>query len=149
MRVAFASDHAGFELKRQLLELLAARHDLIDLGTDSTEPVDYPDFAAKLGEFIRDGCAERGILVCGSGAGAAIAANKLTGIRAALAHDVYTAHQSVEHDDANIIVFGARVIAVPLAQDLAGTFLAASFSGADRHRRRLAKISTLETRERS
>jgi RpiB/LacA/LacB family sugar-phosphate isomerase len=149
MRIALASDHAGFPLKQRLLELLALDQlDLVDLGTDSDEPVDYPDFAEKIGEFVRRGDAERGILICGSGAGAAIAANKLSGIRAALAHDMYTAHQAVEHDDANIIVFGARVISAMIALDLARTFLAASFTGNDRHRRRLAKIAAIEDRER-
>lgn len=147
MRVALASDHAGFRLKQRLLEFLAAEgHELLDLGTDSEEPVDYPDFAAKLGEFVRNGQAERGILICGSGASAAIAANKLDGVRAALAHDVYTAHQSVEHDDANVLALGARVIGTMLALDLACAFLAARFGGEERHRRRLAKIRELERR---
>ncbi|MEX2210384.1 MAG: RpiB/LacA/LacB family sugar-phosphate isomerase [Gaiellaceae bacterium] len=147
MRVALASDHAGLRLKQQLLKELAGEAELFDLGTDSEEPVDYPDIAARLSDFVRAGDAERGILICGSGAGASIAANKIGGIRAALAHDVYTAHQAVEHDDANIIVFGARVIAPPLALDLARTFLAASYTGAERHVRRLAKITALEARE--
>lgn len=148
MRVAFASDHAGFALKRELIARLGDdSHELVDLGTDDEQPVDYPDFADALGQYVRAGRAERGVLICGSGAGAAIAANKLDGVRAALAHDAYTAHQAVEHDDANVLALGARVVGTMLALDLLRTFLAARFSGAERHRRRLRKIEQLEDRE--
>ena len=118
--------------------------DVIDLGTFSTEPVDYPDIAAAVGEAVRDGRADRGILVCGSGAGASIAANKLRGIRAAVATDTYTAHQSVEHDDANVLALGSRVIGVALARELVGAFIGASFSGDERHTRRIAKVIAFE-----
>ncbi len=145
MRVAIGADHAGYELKEELGSSLAASgFDVIDLGTFSTEPVDYPDIAAAVGEAVRDGRADRGILVCGSGAGASIAANKLHGIRAALAHDTYTAHQSVEHDDANVLALGSRVIGIELASEVVRAFLAAEFSGKERHLRRVEKISALE-----
>lgn len=145
MRVAIGSDHAGFELKTDLVAFVASLgHEPIDLGTDSTEPVDYPDFAQAVGEAVRGGEAERGIIVCGSGAGAAIAANKLHGIRAALAHDTYTAHQAVEHDDVNVIAVGSRVIGVELAHEVVRSFLGARFSGEERHARRLAKVQALD-----
>ena len=143
-RVAIGADHAGYPLKEYLLRSLGDEHDLVDIGTHSTNPVDYPDFAAAVGETVRNGDAERGIVVCGSGAGAAITANKLTGIRAALAHDHYTAHQAVEHDDANVLCLGGRVIGEDVAIDLVRTFLGATFSGELRHVRRVAKISHLE-----
>ncbi len=145
MRVAIGADHAGYQLKEDLSSSLAeSGFDVIDLGTFSTEPVDYPDIAAAVGEAVRDGRADRGILVCGSGAGAAIAANKLHGIRAALAHDTYTAHQSVEHDDANVLALGSRVIGIELASEIVRTFLAAEFTGEERHARRVKKIEALE-----
>ena len=144
MRVAIAADHAGYPLKESLARALGDEHDFIDLGTDSTDPVDYPDFAVAVGESVRGGAAERGIVVCGSGAGAAITANKLAGIRAALAHDNYTAHQSVEHDDANVLCLGGRVIGEDVAIELVRTFLSATFSGKPRHLRRIAKIARLE-----
>ena len=145
MRVAIGADHAGYQLKEDLgLSLAESGFDVIDLGTFSTEPVDYPDIAAAVGEAVRDGRADRGILVCGSGAGAAIAANKLHGIRAALAHDTYTAHQSVEHDDANVLALGSRVIGIELASEIVRTFLAAEFTGEERHARRVKKIEALE-----
>jgi RpiB/LacA/LacB family sugar-phosphate isomerase len=117
---------------------------VLDLGADSAEPSDYPDFAAAVGRAVVEGRAERGVLVCGSGVGAAVAANKLAGIRAGLCHDTYSAHQGVEHDDMNVLVLGSRVIGHELAQELAAAFLKASFSGEERHRRRLAKVAALE-----
>lgn len=145
MRIAIGADHAGYQLKEDLGSSLAASgFDVIDLGTFSTEPVDYPDIAAAVGEAVRDGRAERGILVCGSGAGASIAANKLHGIRAALAHDTYTAHQSVEHDDANVLALGSRVVGTELAGEVVRAFLAAAFTGEERHLRRVNKIAALE-----
>ena len=119
MNVAIAADHGGFPLKGRLAEVIRrSGNEVLDLGTDSEEPVDYPDFALALGRAVRDGQAERGVLICGSGAGAAIAANKLRGIRAALAHDCYTAHQMVEHDDVNVCCLGARVVGIELAADI-------------------------------
>ena len=144
MRVAIGADHAGYPLKEYLARALGDEHDFIDLGTDSTDSVDYPDFAVAVGESVRSGNAERGIVVCGSGAGAAITANKLAGIRAALAHDNYTAHQAVEHDDANVLCLGSRVIGVNVAVELVRTFLGATFSEEPRHLRRIAKIVQLE-----
>lgn len=145
MRIAIASDHAGFTLKQDLAaRLAAAGHEVEDLGAHSTDPVDYPDAAAAVAVALADGRAERGILICGSGAGASIAANKHAGIRAAVCHDHYSAHQAVEHDDMNVLCLGARVIGDEVARELAGTFLAARFSGEERHRRRLAKIAAIE-----
>jgi RpiB/LacA/LacB family sugar-phosphate isomerase len=145
MQVAVAADHAGFELKQRVLQWLRANgYAALDLGTDSQKPVDYPDFAAALGRAILDGRAERGVLLCGSGVGASVAANKLPGIRAGLCHDTYSAHQGVEHDDMNVLTLGARVIGVELALELVRAFLGASFSGAERHVRRLEKIKALE-----
>ena len=146
MRVAIAADHAGFELKQHLACWLRENgHDVIDLGTTSTEPVDYPDYAAAVGHAVVDGRAERGIVVCGSGVGASVAANKLPGVRAGLCHDTYSAAQGVEHDDINVLVLGARVIGPSLAETLVRAFLAARFSGAERHVRRLAKVRALES----
>jgi ribose 5-phosphate isomerase B len=145
MRVAIGADHAGFELKGFIIHHLAqAGHELVDVGTHSREPVDYPDYARAVAQAILSGGTERGILVCGSGVGACVAANKLTGIRAGLCHDTYSAHQGVEHDDINMLCLGARVIGPELALELVSTFLAARFSGEERHRRRLAKIEALE-----
>ena len=145
MRVAIGADHAGFELKEGLAPRLRdAGYDLVDLGTDSLESVDYPDFAAAVGRAVVSGAAERGIIICGSGAGAAIAANKLTGVRCTLAHDTYSAHQSVEHDDANLLALGARVVGIELGWEVAQAFLGARFTGEDRHLRRLAKVAELE-----
>ncbi len=146
MRIAIAADHAGFALKQQLLPVLAEfGHEAIDLGTDTTDPVDYPDYAEAVADAVRDGRAERGVLICGSGVGASVAANKVPGIRAGLCHDTYSAHQGVEHDDMNVLVLGARVIGPELARELVGHFLSAGFSGADRHRRRLAKVKAIES----
>ena len=145
MRVVLGSDHAGFEMKKKLIEhVRGIGHEVLDVGTDSDAPVDYPDYAEAVALAILKGQAERGILICGSGVGAAIAANKIPGIRAATCHDCYSAHQAVEHDNANILVLGARVIGLELAYDLVWMFLAARFSGAERHLRRLAKLSELE-----
>lgn len=145
MRIAIAADHAGYELKEHLAKVVAgAGHAVTDLGTHSTEPVDYPDYAAAVAKAVLTGRVERGIVVCGSGAGAAIAANKVKGIRAAMAHDTYTAHQCVEHDDANVLALGSRVIGAKLAEEIALAFLQARFSGAERHVRRVAKIAALE-----
>lgn len=145
MRVAIAADHAGYQLKERLVRLMAAAgHAVTDLGTHDEAPVDYPDIAAAVARTVMAGRAERGIVVCGSGAGAAIAANKITGVRCAQAHDTYTAHQAVEHDDANLIALGSRVIGSDLAADIVTSFLGARFSGEERHLRRLAKIRALE-----
>jgi len=145
MRIALAADHAGFRLKQQVADHLAkAGHEVIDLGTDSTQPVDYPDYAVAAGTAVLEGKAERGVIICGSGAGAAVAANKLAGIRASLAHDTYTAHQAVEHDDLNVLALGARVIGEALATEIVDSFVAARFSGDERHRRRLAKLRAIE-----
>ena len=148
MRVAVGADHAGFQLKEDLAKLLAEQgYAVLDMGTHSELPVDYPDYAAAVGRAVRDGRADRGVLVCGSGAGAAIAANKIKGVRAALAHDTYTAHQSVEHDDANVMVVGSRVIGPALAEEVATAFLLARFTGEERHVRRLDKVKALEAEE--
>jgi RpiB/LacA/LacB family sugar-phosphate isomerase len=150
VRIAFAADHAGARLKDELVATLAAKdgHELIDLGGDGSDPNDdYPDFAQRLGEAVRDGRAERGILICGSGVGAAIAACKMHGIRAAICHDTYSAHQGVEHDDMNVLVLGSRIIAIELAVECSRAFLAATFSGEERHKRRLAKVLAIEAAE--
>ena len=145
MRVVIGADHAGFELKENLVEYVReSGHQVLDIGTYSTEPVDYPDFAEAVGKALLDGQADRGVLVCGSGVGASVAANKLPGIRAGLCHDTYSAHQGVEHDDMNMLVLGARVIGAELARELIRAFLGAEFTGEERHRRRLNKIAALE-----
>jgi ribose 5-phosphate isomerase B len=145
LRVALAADHAGFELKGELIRLVRdLGHEAVDLGTHSTAPVDYPDYAVALAEAIVGGGADRGVLACGSGVGASVAANKIPGIRAGLCHDTYSAHQGVEHDDMNVIVLGGRVIGSALAAELVTAFLRARFSGEERHVRRLAKITDIE-----
>jgi ribose 5-phosphate isomerase B len=145
MKIALAADHAGFELKQELLAFVRELgHETLDLGTQNTQPVDYPDYAEAVGLAVRDGRAERGILICGSGVGASVAVNKIPGIRGGLCHDVYSAHQGVEHDDMNVLVLGSRVIGSALAKDLIRIFLGATFSGEERHRRRLEKIRGLE-----
>ena len=147
MRIAIGADHAGFEMKRDLADYLAGcGHQVIDLGTNSAAPVDYPDISAAVAEAVRGGQAERGIVVCGSGAGAAIAACKFPGIRAAVCHDAYSARQAVEHDDLNVLCLGSRVIGASLARTLVDAFLAASFSGDERHVRRVGKIAAIEAR---
>jgi len=149
MRVAFAADHGGAELKAELLARLAdAGHEFVDLGGDGSDPTDdYPDVARRLAHAIRDGEADRGILVCGSGIGASVAANKVRGVRAAIAHDTYSARQGVEHDDMNVLCLGGRVIGPEPALECARAFLAARFSGQERHARRLAKVLAIEAEE--
>jgi ribose 5-phosphate isomerase B len=148
MRIAFSADHAGAALKDELLRRVAAAgtgHEYIDLGGDGSDPTDdYPDFARLLGEAIATGEAERGILICGSGVGASVAANKIRGIRAAVCHDTYSAHQGVEHDDMNVLTLGARVIGPEVAIECALAFLGATFTGEARHRRRLDKVLAME-----
>ena len=147
MRLALSSDHAGYELKRDLAAILGQKgHAVLDLGTHSTAPVDYPDAAESVAQALRNGDADRGIIVCGSGAGVSIAANKFPGVRAAVCHDTYTAHQAVEHDDMNVLCLGARVIGASLAQDIVAAFLGAMFSGEPRHQRRLDKVLAFEKR---
>ncbi len=148
MRLAVAADHAGFALKERIAAYLKeSGHQVLDLGTHSTEPVDYPDYAEALGRAVRDELVERGILICGSGVGASVAVNKLAGIRGGLCHDTYSAHQGVEHDDMQVLVLGARVVGVELAFELVRAFLGAKFSGEERHRRRVEKIERIEVRE--
>jgi ribose 5-phosphate isomerase B len=146
VRVAVAFDHRGVQLRDEVLATVAdLGHDLVDLGTDTAAVrIDYPDKAREIGEAIKSGDAERGILVCGSGVGAAIAACKIAGIRAAICHDVYSAHQGVEHDDMNVICLGSEVIGPALARDLVGTFLGARFDGGERYVKRLEKIEAME-----
>ena len=145
MKIACAFDHAGFPLKPVVLEtLIAAGHEPIDLGTNSTDPVDYPDTARTACEAVIGGEAERAVVVCGSGAGVAVAACKFPGIRAATAHDTYTAHQSVEHDDVNVLCLGARVIGPSYAAEIIAAYAGAEFSGDERHVRRLRKIEAIE-----
>ena len=146
MRIAFAADHAGAELKSELLIRLAPLgHELIDLGGDGSDPEDdYPDYSLALAKAILDGRADRGILVCGSGVGASIAASKMPGVRAGLCHDYYSAGQGVEHDDMNVLALGARVIGIETAVSCSTAFLAATFSGAARHVRRVAKVRAIE-----
>jgi len=147
MRVVIGSDHAGFELKQLLAEhLRQAGHQVLDVGTRDTRPVDYPDFAEAVSAKVVGADAERGVLICGSGVGASVAANKIPGIRAGLCHDTYSAHQGVEHDDMNVLVLGARVIGSELARELVTAFLKAKFSGEERHRRRLDKVLAIEAR---
>lgn len=147
MRIAVSADHAGFEMKRDLAAALSAQgHEVLDLGTHSTAAVDYPDCAEAVAAALNDNRADRGIIVCGSGAGVSIAANKFPGIRAAACHDTYTAHQAVEHDAMNVLCLGARVIGGALAQEIATAFLGARFSGEERHQRRLNKILAIEER---
>ena len=148
MRIAFAADHAGAELKDELIRRLAKAgldHEWIDLGGDGSDPDDdYPDFARRLAAAIVHGDADRGILICGSGVGASVAANKVRGIRSAVCHDTYSAHQGVEHDDMNVLTLGARVIGPEPAFECAVAFLGAKFSGEPRHRRRLDKVLAIE-----
>src|SRR5262245_51894104 len=141
MKIALGADHAGFTLKQELADALRkSGHEVLDLGAYSMEPSDYPDIADAVGRAIVSAEAERGVLVCGSGVGVSVAANKIPGIRAAVCHDCYSAHQGVEHDDMNVLVLGSRIIGVALARDLVAAFLAARFSGEERHVRRLAKV---------
>jgi RpiB/LacA/LacB family sugar-phosphate isomerase len=146
MKLVIGSDHAGFELKTALAAFLNdSGHEIVDVGTHSTDPVDYPDFALAVGNAVQDGRAERGVLICGSGVGASVAANKVVGIRAGLCHDTYSAHQGVEHDDMNVLVLGARVVGVALSQELASAFVRAKFTNEERHVRRLGKVRAIES----
>jgi ribose 5-phosphate isomerase B len=145
MRVAVAADHGGWPLKDAVIATVrGAGHEPIDLGTNSAAPVDYPDFAAAAARAVLRGEAERAIVICGSGVGAAVAANKLRGIRAGVCHDTYSAHQAVEHDDVNVLSLGARVVGAALAEELVRAFLGARYTNEERHRRRLAKVHVLE-----
>lgn len=148
MRIAVGSDHAGYELKRQVIAYLleVENCEVVDVGAYDTTPVDYPDYAEAVGRAVLEERAERGIIICGSGVGASVAANKLPGIRAGLCHDTYSAHQGVEHDEMNVLVLGSRVIGVEVAKELVRAFLRAEFSNEERHRRRLAKVQDLENR---
>jgi RpiB/LacA/LacB family sugar-phosphate isomerase len=150
MRIAIGADHAGFVLKQELVARLSKEgHEVLDLGTHSLAPVDYPDSAEAVARAMREEECERGLLVCGSGAGVSIAANKFPGVRAAVCHDTYTAHQAVEHDDMNVLCIGARVIGPLLASEIVDTFLRSTFSGEARHRRRVDKILAFEARFRN
>ncbi len=145
MIVAIGFDHAGFPLRDRLLRLIsAAGHEVIDLGTDNAQPIDYPDKALEVGRAVASGRAERGILVCGSGAGVSVAACKIRGVRAATIHDTYTAHQGVEHDDVNVLCLGGRVIGSEVAAEIVEAFLAAEVSNEERHVRRRAKVDEIE-----
>jgi RpiB/LacA/LacB family sugar-phosphate isomerase len=147
MRLGLGSDHAGYELKQIIAGFLrAGGHDVVDVGTYSTAPVDYPDYAEAVAAAVLDGRAERGVLICGSGVGVSVAANKIPGIRAAVCHDGYSAHQGVEHDDMNVLVLGSRVIGPELAKDLVRDFLRAQFTHEERHVRRLGKVKAIEER---
>lgn len=147
MKLVVGSDHAGYPLKVEILPLIRALgHEIIDVGTNSTEPVDYPDYAEKVGEAIIRGDAVRGILLCGSGIGASVAANKIPGIRAGNCSDVYSAHQGVEHDAMNVLVLGGRTVGSAVAAEMVRAFLGADFTGEERHARRLAKVDALERR---
>lgn len=145
MKIALACDHGGFPLKQDILQALhSAGHEALDLGTYSCDPVDYPDFAQKAGEALQTGTAERAIVMCGSGVGACIAANKMHGVYAGLCHDTYSAHQGVEHDNMNMLCLGARIIGPELAKEIVAAFLKAQYSNEERHNRRLAKLHAIE-----
>jgi ribose 5-phosphate isomerase B len=146
MRVAVGFDHRGFAVKPDVIDVLEGLgHTVIDLGTHSTEPVDYPDVASAVGEAVLSGDAERGIVVCGSGAGAVIAANKLRGIRCATATETYTAHQMVEHDDANVLALGSGITGISVLREIVEAFVTATFDGGERYQRRLDKVRALES----
>lgn len=145
MKLVVGSDHAGFQLKNEMAAMMKSLgHEVLDVGAFDERPSDYPDFSEAVGRAVLDGRAERGVLICGSGVGASVAANKLIGIRAGMCHDTYSAHQGVEHDNINILVMGSRVVGVKLAEDLVKAFLGAQFSREERHVRRLAKVKALE-----
>lgn len=147
MRVAVGADHAGYRYKADLAERLRdAGHEVLDLGTDSEAPADYPDFAHAVARAVAEGRADRGVLVCGSAVGVTVAANKVPGVRAATCHDCYSARQGVEHDDMNVLCLGERVVGIALARTVLDAFLAARFSGVDRHVRRLGKVKAIEDR---
>ena len=149
MRIAIGADHGGYPLNERVIEeLRRAGHEMTDFGTHvGSRPDDYPDYALKVGRAVQSGEAEIGILICGSGVGASVAANKLKGIRAALCGDTYSGHQSREHDDCNVLCLGARVVGEELALDIVRAFVAAQFTGEERHRRRLEKIRAMEEKE--
>jgi ribose 5-phosphate isomerase B len=149
MKIAIGADHGGYPLNESVIEILrAAGHEIEDFGThDGTQSDDYPDYAVKVGEAVREGRAKCGIVICGSGVGAAVAANKLRGVRAALCGDTYSAHQSREHDDCNVLCLGARVVGVELAMEITRAFVGAQFTGEERHQRRLNKVLDIERRE--
>lgn len=147
MKLVIGSDHAGFQLKVSIGDLLRSLgHEVLDVGAFNENPSDYPDFAEAVGRAVVDKKAERGVLICGSGVGASVAANKIPGVRAGMCHDTYSAHQGVEHDDINILVLGSRVVGVMLAQDLVKAFLGAKFTNEERHVRRLAKVKAIEAK---
>jgi RpiB/LacA/LacB family sugar-phosphate isomerase len=149
MRVAVGSDHAGFEMKQSVVaHIRSLGHQVLDVGTDSPSPADYPDFAEAVGKAVIEKEADRGVMICGSGVGAVVAVNKIPGIRGAVCHDCYSAHQGVEHDNMNVLVLGSRVIANQMAHELVSLFLNAKFSNDERHLRRLAKIEKLESKYR-
>lgn len=150
MKFAIAADHGGFDVKTQLVARLKADgHEVVDLGTYDATRVDYPDYAQKLGDYITSGKAQRGILLCGSGVGASVAANKINGIRASVCHDTYSAHQGVQHDDMNVLVMGGRIIGIELAYEIANAYLAAAFSNAEPYLGRLKKVLAMESKMKS
>jgi len=145
MRIAIAADHAGFSIKDEIINLIqSVGHDVIDLGTYNQEPVDYPDYAAKVGKAIQDKQADRGVLICGSGVGVCVAANKIKGVYACVCHDTYSAHQGVEHDNMNVLCIGSRIVGIELVKEIVETFLSAKFIGEGRFLRRVEKIHKLE-----
>ena len=148
MRVAIGADHGGYVLKQEIAEFLeAAGHEVVDVGAYSLEPLDdYPDFAKAVADSVASEDAQRGIMICGSGVGASVAANKVKGVRASVCHDTYSAHQGVEHDDMNVLCLGARIIGGELAREIAAAFVSAQFTGEERHRRRLGKILDMESK---
>jgi RpiB/LacA/LacB family sugar-phosphate isomerase len=149
MKIAVGADHAGFELKQEVAaSLRKSGYEVVDVGTDSTAPVDYPDYAEKVALAVKEGRAERAVLICGSGVGACVAANKVPGIRAGICHDVYSAHQGVEHDDMNVLVLGGRVIGPAVAHELVEAYVKARYTAEERHARRLAKVLAMEKRYR-
>jgi ribose 5-phosphate isomerase B len=147
MKITIGSDHAGFPLKQELItHLRQSGHEVIDLGTNNTDPVDYPDYAEAVGKSILSGQVGRAVLICGSGVGASVAANKIPGVRAGLCHDTYSAHQGVEHDDMNVLVMGARVIGIATAKELVDAYMRAAFTKEERHVKRLKKVASIEER---
>jgi RpiB/LacA/LacB family sugar-phosphate isomerase len=145
MRIVIGSDHAGFALKNAMGDVLRSMgHEVLDIGAFNENPSDYPDFAEAVCRAVLDGRAERGLLICGSGIGASVAANKLIGIRAGICHDTYSGHQGVEHDNMNVLVMGSRVVGTKLAEDIIRAYLPAKFTNEERHVRRLAKVAALE-----
>src|SRR5215475_7387133 len=147
MKLVIGADHAGYELKVALGDFLRTLgHDVLDVGAFNENPSDYPDFAEAVGRAVLDGKAERGVLICGSGVGACVAVNKMSGIRAGMCHDTYSAHQGVEHDDINVLVLGARIIGIELAKELVKAFLGAKFTNEERHVRRLGKVRAIEAK---